>query len=52
MGEYSSTDLVVGEDIRRDARLILTCIAHHGPAEWYIFNIHNIITLNLIMDTI
>ncbi|XP_035712511.1 uncharacterized protein LOC118437537 [Folsomia candida] len=34
MGEYSSTDLVVGEDIRRDARLILTCIAHHGPAEW------------------
>jgi len=34
MGEHKSTDLVVGEDVRLDSRLILTCAAHHGPAEW------------------
>jgi hypothetical protein len=34
MGEHTSTDLVVGEDIRPESRVILTCTAHHGPAEW------------------
>lgn len=38
MGEYKGNDLVVGEDIRLDSRIILTCTAWY-PAECKVIDI-------------